>query len=47
MEARAVKKIEKSIQAYTEKGSGWVVHEVYVLLIKIGKYNPSAPTASR
>ena len=40
VEARAVEKIEKSIQAYTEKGSGWVVHEVYALLIKIGKYNP-------
>jgi len=42
---RAGEKIQKSLEAYTQKGSGWVVNRVTSLILKISKYNPLQASA--
>ena len=37
---RATQKINDSLEAYSEKGSGWVINLISSITVKMSKYNP-------
>src|SRR5207253_11158929 len=42
---QAYEKIQRSIEAFAEKGSGWVIHCVHVVYIKVAKNEPLRPSS--